>query len=368
MKLLTVIGTRPQFIKYAAIASELHASVETCVVDTGQHYDVNLSGFFLNEFRLPAPAITLHSRSEDAVEQIAQMMQQIHDVILTERPAALLCFGDTNSTLAAALTAVKTFIPVAHVEAGERNFTIDETRIPSYQTPEETNRIAVDHISSLLLCSSERGMRNLGNEHCSGQVVWTGDIMYDLFLRTIDRIVAPEKMLSNRDVEPRAYYYCTIHRPVNTDHPDRLKAILTALGRLEKPVILALHPRTQKMLRQFGLYDGLLLDEQIRIIEPVRYVDSIILSKFAEAVITDSGGVMREAYFNRVRSVCTDDTTAWIDICLSGWSTLTGADTDRILRALDSPIPLETPPIFGDGYAVEKTIAGLGAWMKTLAR
>jgi UDP-GlcNAc3NAcA epimerase len=366
MKLLTVIGTRPQFIKYAAIASELHACFEACIVDTGQHYDRNLSGIFLEEFQLPAPTRTLSSRSDDAVEQMIRMMEQIREVIVTEQPSAVLCFGDTNSTLAAALTAVKSSLPVAHIEAGERNFTADEKRISSYLIPEETNRIAVDHVSSLLLCASQRAMRNLSEEHVSGAAVLTGDIMYDLYLRNIDMITTPLEILSRWHLQPHAYYYCTIHRPVNTDDPRRLKEIFSAFSRLDKPVIIALHPRTQKMLRQFGLYNDLLTNSHTRVIDPVCYSDSIILNKYADAVITDSGGVMREAYFNRVKSVCVDDTTAWIDVCRCGWSTLTGVDRDRILSALDAPVPDEAPPLFGDGHAVEKTIASLSTWLATL--
>lgn len=362
MKILTVIGTRPQIIKYAAVSKAIRAHFDEVLVDTGQHYDQRMAGGFYAEFGIPRPDYDLGATQGRVVPQMAAIMTALDEIVERDRPERLVCFGDTNSTLAAALVAVKHGIAIAHVEAGERNFTASGARVHPATIPEETNRVMTDHVSSLLLCVSERAVASLREERVAGTVVRTGDIMYDLHqasrARAGDDRDAPRRL----GVEPGGYYFCTFHRAVNTDARERLAAIVEAVLAADAPVLLPLHPRTRKMLLAFGLYDALAASPRVVLCEPVGYADSIALNAHARAVITDSGGVVREAFFNGVMSVFVDDTTEWIDIVDAGWSTFAGADRDRILDGLGRTPPPARPPLFGSGDAVQRTVDALVQW------
>ena len=357
--LLTVIGTRPQYIKYAALSPALRNVCDEFLVDSGQHYDDGLSGNFLSELHIPRPHVTLDAPRHDSIPQLSSMIDGIAEVIRSVKPHATLCFGDTNSTLAAALASLKCGVEIIHVEAGERAFTLDEVKVPPHSIPEEGNRVIVDHVSSLLLCASERGFSNLISESVTGAIYFTGDILYDLFLRNRPAIDKRFSLLEEMRLEPGEYYYCTIHRAVNTDSRERLESIVEAFELLDRTVVFPVHPRTERLLMEYGILDRLARSESIRILPPSGYIDSLVLSRFARKVITDSGGVMREAFFNGVRSVCVDDSTAWIELCTSGWSELSGPGTAAIIQATHRETAGERPNFFGDGSAVERSVEAI---------
>jgi UDP-GlcNAc3NAcA epimerase len=362
--LLAVIGTRPQFIKYAALADALERAFPTVLVDTGQHYDPQLSSLFFEELKIRRPDRVLEAQRDGVAAQLADMIAGLDAVIEESRPAALVCMGDTNSTLAAALAGLKRKLPIAHIEAGERNFRRGGQRIPPWSMPEETNRIMVDQASSLLLCASHRGLENLRSEGRGDEAVFTGDLMRDLHQRVADRIAERSGIVGQLGLHPGEFVYCTVHRAVNTDDCSRLREIVAALERLKVPVVFPVHPRTRRRLEEAGLWERLGDSPGVRVLEPVAYGDSLALSHQACCVITDSGGVTREAFFSGVPSVLLDESTAWIDLVTSGWAVLTGADRQAILAAVDRPIPAERPDIFGDGRAAWRIVDALSAWLR----
>jgi UDP-N-acetylglucosamine 2-epimerase len=358
-RLLTVVGTRPQLIKYAAVFRPLRAAFDEVLVDTGQHYDRNLAGVFFEELELPKPRHVLFPRPGSVTAQLGDFVSELGRIIEAERPDLLLCFGDTTSTLAAALAAVKLGVPVAHVESGERNFRADGTRVAPRSIPEETNRVVADHLSALRLCASRRAVDNLAAEGIAEGVVFTGDILADLFRQHVERLTARSRICDELGVAPGEYVYATCHRALNTDDPARLAAIIEGLGRLDRPVVLPLHPRTRKMLLQFGLADRLAAQRNVRAVDPVGYADSLALGRSAWRIVTDSGGLVREAFFHGVPSVLIDDTTEWIDLVTSGWSSIAGADPEAIVEGVTRPRPTERPDPFGQGDSVAATIEAL---------
>jgi UDP-GlcNAc3NAcA epimerase len=362
--LLVVIGTRPQFIKYAALADTLEGVLPTVLVDTGQHYDPELSTLFLDELRIRRPDRVLEARRDGVAAQLADMIAGLDAVIEESQPTALVCMGDTNSTLAAALAGLKRNLRIAHIEAGERNFRSRGQRIPPWSMPEETNRIMVDQASSLLLCASHRGLENLRSEGRGDEAVFTGDLMHDLHQRVADRIAERSGIAERLALRPGEFVYCTVHRAVNTDDCSRLGEIVAALERLRLPVVFPVHPRTRRRLEEAGLWKRLGDSPRVRVLEPVAYGDSLALTHQAHCVITDSGGVTREAFFSGVPSALLDESTAWIDLVTSGWAVLTGADRQAILEAVDRPVPSERPDIFGNGRAASRIVDALSAWLR----
>jgi UDP-N-acetylglucosamine 2-epimerase len=356
---LTVIGTRPQLIKYAAVFQALREAFAEVLVDTGQHYDRNLAGVFFEELALPRPRHVLFPRVGSVPAQLGALVAELGDLVEAERPDLLLCFGDTTSTLAATLAAVKLGVPVAHVEAGERNFRADGTRVPPASIPEETNRVVADHLATLRLCASARAVRNLAAEGVTEGVVRTGDILAELFRRHGERLATRSRVLGELGLEPGEYVYATCHRALNTDDPARLASIATALGRIDRPVVFPLHPRTRKMLLRFGLFDVLARQRNVKTVDPVGYADSLALGRSAWRIVTDSGGLVREAFFHGVPSVLIDDTTEWIDLIESGWSRIAGADPDAIVAEVGRPQPAHRPDPFGEGDAVTATVEAL---------
>jgi len=363
-RLLTVIGTRPQFVKYGALADRLRAHFDEILVDTGQHYDNALSSDFLDEFELPRPGHVLKRGGGTASQQVSDMLRELSRVVELEKPDWILCLGDTNSTLAAGLSGMLLGLPVVHLEAGERSFRSGGGRVTPWSIPEEANRVLVDQISSLLLCASKRAARNLEHDCVSGEIVWTGDIMYDLYRQNIDRIVEESDTLNRLGLEPGGYHYATIHRAANTDDVNRLGAIFSALASLDRDVVIPLHPRTENSLRHFGLWKRVSESANLRLLQPVKYADSIALSYHARRVITDSGGVVREAYFGGVLSVMVDDTTEWIDIVDGGWCVLAGADAEAIRDGVYREPPGGERSLLGEGDAVERVITALREWMR----
>jgi UDP-N-acetylglucosamine 2-epimerase len=359
VRILTVIGTRPQIIKYAAVSAALRRHFDEVLVDTGQHYDPGLSSNLYAELGVPGPAHNLGARHPRVVPQMAEVMQGLDAVVERDRPQALVCFGDTNSTLAAAVTALKHGLPIAHVESGERNFTPSGGRVHPSAIPEEGNRVMVDQISTLLLCVSARAVATLAEERVAGRVVHTGDIMLDLHRERIGAVAGDTSALERLGVGPREYCFCTVHRAVNTDSRARLGAIADGLLAADVPIVFPVHPRTRKMLDAYGLTERLARSGRVMLVDPVGYAESLALNYHSRAVITDSGGVLREAYFNGVMSVYVDETTEWIDIMDAGWSTFADADAGRIAEGLRAPPPASRPDIFGRGDAVRRTTDAL---------
>ncbi len=363
-RILTVIGTRPQYIKYAAIAAAGSLPWEEILVDTGQHYDSALSRVFLEEYALPRPRHTLEAGDLNGLPRLASLLRQLDPLVAEHTPDALLCFGDTDSTLAAAIAAVQHGVPVLHVEAGERSRDRDGRRIHPSTAPEEANRITTDHLSSLLLCSTAGAAENLAGEQVQGDVRLCGDILFDLFLQVRDRLPAPAQVLRGKadDIDPAApYALCTVHRAVNTDDTDRLRLLIQTLDSLDIPVLLPLHPRTQARMREADIHptDGALL-----LLPPLGHRDTLSLLRDARVAITDSGGLTREAFWSGVPSICLDDATAWHELCGIGWCTLTGVNPRLIHAALAESAPAIHPDgLFGDGNAASRVITAISDFL-----
>jgi len=363
-RILLVFGTRPQFIKLAALSPLLHGRLDTVLVDTGQHYDHDLAGQFVSELEIRNPDVVLDAERLGGVPQIADILLKLEKTVIAKRPDALVCIGDTNSTLAAALTAVKLDVPLVHIEAGERSFRRDGSRVAPWSVPEEANRTLTDAISSLLLCASVRATRNLADENVHGRVEHTGDLMLDLHKRFLDQALAESKVRTEAGLEPGEYYFCTVHRAINTDDGDRLGTIVEALVCLDLPVVLSLHPRTRQALDNHGLTARLQDAPPVRILPPISYMDSIALSHCAKAVLTDSGGITREAFFSGVPVVILDETTAWIDLVESGWAVIAGSDGKAICQGVGRESPSERPPLLGGGNAAELTVSSIEDFLR----
>lgn len=317
MKVMTVLGARPQFIKAAAVSRAFcsAADVEELIVHTGQHYDAGMSDIFFEELGIPAPAYHLGVSGGGHGEMTGNMLIEIEKVMVKEHPDWVLVYGDTNSTLAGALIAAKIHIPIAHVEAGLRSF--------NRKMPEEVNRVLTDHCSELLLTPTETATRNLQNEGVSQEKIrQVGDVMYDAALHFGEKARKEGRGPEALGVEPGHYVLSTIHRQENTDAPARLAAIVEGLSRVAEyfPVVLPIHPRTRKMLEQEGLMRA--LAEKVRLIEPVGYLDMVGLQQGAAVIATDSGGVQKEAFFHKVPCVTLRDETEWVELVEAGWNRL----------------------------------------------
>lgn len=359
-KILVVIGTRPQFIKYAAIANDLSRDFDVVFTDTGQHYSNSLSSAFLDEFHLDAPKYVIESRAETVLIQFSNIVLGLEKIINKEVPDYVLCFGDTNSSLAIALVASKLNIPLIHIEAGERNYNARFERVQVNSIPEEINRVIIDNISSFLYCSSERAKKHLISENNLGQIENCGDITYDLFQKNLRIALNKQNILSKLNLLENEYIFCTFHRALNTDSKDRLRAITDALIEIDDKIIIPMHPRTRKMLNQYDLYNKLLSNNNIQLIEPISYTESIVLNNYSNLVITDSGGVTRESYFCKKKCIYLDDTTEWIDLCIDGWVNIAGADKEKIINlSKNKEKPKEHNDYFGAGNSTEKIVESM---------
>jgi UDP-N-acetylglucosamine 2-epimerase len=340
------------------MAGPLSAGFREIVVDTGQHYDESLSGQFKQEFRIGADFRTLDTTHLEGSVRFAAMLSQLDTIIDDVHPDGVLCFGDTDSTLAAGLASARRGIPLFHVEAGERSRNADGSRIHGRTVPEESNRVIVDHLSSLLLCTTPDAAENCALELCAGHTVITGDIMYDLFLAGRENLPGSTDVLRKLgSVDNLPYYFCTVHRPVNTDDRARLNSLFETLNSLPLPVLLPLHPRTSRRISEHGL---VFPPGSLHILPPLSHAETLALTTGAECVLTDSGGLTREAYFCGVPSVCLDDVTAWHALCRNGWCTLTGTNRQAIREAIKKPTPiLHDDALFGDGHAADKIVRAL---------
>jgi UDP-N-acetylglucosamine 2-epimerase (non-hydrolysing)/UDP-GlcNAc3NAcA epimerase len=350
LRVLTVVGNRPQFVKAAAVSHRLRAVGEEVLVHTGQHYDETLSQVFFEELGLPAPEHQLDLGGGSNTAQTARMLAALEPLLAEEAPDAVLVYGDTNSTLAGALAAGQAQIPVAHVEAGMRSH--DRTM------PEELNRVLTDHASSLLLCSSAGPAARLAAEQVAGEIVVVGDVMVDVAVLLGPRAREDREPVRAAGVEPGGYLLATAHRAGNVDDPARLRALVELLAAVPGPVVLPLHPRTRARLEVAGLLDGL-ADRGIRAIPPLGYLEFTSLLVNARAVLTDSGGVQKEAYLAGIPCVTLRDTTEWTETVDVGWNTLVGLDAAAARAALARTPPPERPPLYGDGRAGERVVEAL---------
>ena len=344
MKIVTIVGARPQFIKAAPVSLALaRAGHRELLVHTGQHYDYGMSGVFFEEMGIPAPAVNLEVGSAGHGRQTGEMLTKIEPVLIESKPDWVLVYGDTNSTLAGALAAVKLGIPLAHVEAGLRSF--------NRSMPEEHNRVLTDHCADLLLCPTPVAIRNLAAEGICKGVELTGDTMYDAVLQFAGIARARSTVMKDLRLEPKGYSLATVHRPYNTDSPEVLARLLAALGRLEETVVFPVHPRTRQRLEGDP-------PPNVRTIDPVGYLDMLALEQNARLILTDSGGVQKEAYFFGVPCLTLRPETEWVETVETGWNVVTGSDPDAIERAARGQWPVgPPPPIFGAGDAAGR-IAG----------
>jgi UDP-N-acetylglucosamine 2-epimerase len=346
MKVLDVVGARPQFIKAAAVCRALRAraGVTDFLVHTGQHYDPEMSDVFFSQLGLPSPNRYLGVGSGTHAGMTAAMMIALETLALSEKPDLVLVYGDTNTTLAGALVAAKLQIPLGHVEAGLRSY--------NRAMPEEINRVVADHLSQVLFCPTQTAVNNLAREGMSRGVFMTGDVMNDVLQLSLAH--KNDAALSDAGVSPGGYYLMTLHRAGNTDDAARLEAIVRAVGKLDLPVMFPVHPRTRKAMERAGIKP----DERVRAVKPVGYFDFLALQSEARAILTDSGGVQKEAYMLGVPCVTLRAETEWPETVEAGWNVLVDADADAIIAGAERTPPAERPPLYGDGHAADR-IAGL---------
>ncbi|AEE95574.1 non-hydrolyzing UDP-N-acetylglucosamine 2-epimerase [Mahella australiensis] len=343
MRIVTIIGARPQFIKAAPVSRAIRRCNEEILVHTGQHYDENMSEIFFHELDIPLPDYNLAIGSGSHGWQTGHMLIAIEDILLKSKPDAVLVYGDTNSTLAGALAASKLLIPLVHVEAGLRSF--------NKAMPEEQNRILTDHVSDMLLCPTQTAVANLAKEGIRQGVYNTGDVMYDAVLYNKDIARTKSDVLARLNLQSGGYILATVHRAENTDNKERLSAIIEAFNRCGERIVFPVHPRTLKYISEYGLA----LSGNIMVIEPVGYLDMLMLESNAAKIVTDSGGVQKEAYFLGIPCITLRRQTEWVETVSAGWNIIADSDERIILNAIRDFNPSsDRPPYFGDGHAAQK--------------
>lgn len=360
MKILTVIGARPQFIKASVVSKAIakQASLEEKIIHTGQHFDANMSNIFFDQLGIPKPHYQLDINSGSHGSMTGRMLEAIEKICLDSKPDRLMVYGDTNSTLAGALAASKLHIPVAHIEAGLRSFNM--------HMPEEINRILTDQVSDILFCPTETAVKNLKDEGFDQkpvQVLNVGDVMQDSSMFFAERALKGEAL---KDVPESNFIVATLHRAENTDDPIRLKAIVDALNYIHQhilPVVLPLHPRTQKVVKSLGL------KLEMQVLEPVGYLEMIWLLKHCNAVVSDSGGVQKEAFFFKKPCITMRDQTEWVELIENGVNVLAGADTQKIIEFTQSMLGkeiLDPLNLYGGGEASNKIVKFLATMHKVV--
>lgn len=348
-KVLSVVGTRPQFVKEAALSPHLRNTFKEILVNTGQHYDVELCREQFDSLKIPEPDYDLEVGSGSHAVQTSEMMIKLEEVMDKEKPDMVLLYGDTNSTLAGALVASKMRFPIAHVEAGPRQHSMD--------VPEEINRTITDRLSTLLFAPDSESVDNLKREGIEKGVHLTGDVMFDIFLDAERAIKESGKEPSEFGVTSGEYILLTLHRPHNSDDKKALGSIMNGVLESRETVLFPVHPRTLNNLKQTGMLKELETRQNLKMIKPVHYMDMVLLMKNARMIVTDSGGVNKEAYFCGVPCVSIDFVSGWPQTVEAGWCVCTGSDESKIASSIRNFKPqAERPPFFGDGHACPRIV------------
>jgi UDP-GlcNAc3NAcA epimerase len=343
MRIVSVVGARPQFIKAAMVSRVLRQRHEEILVHTGQHYDAAMSAVFFRDLEMPEPDVNLEVGSGPHGAQTGAMLEGIERVLVARHPERVIVYGDTNSTLAGALAAAKLGIPVAHVEEGLRCF--------KRSVPEEVNRLMADHLSTVLCCPSQTAVDNLAAEGITRGVQLVGDVMGDALAFAVARAKDRADPLESVGVADRGYLLLTLHRAENTDDATRLSEVLSAVNRLTEPVVFPVHPRTRKAMDRLGYSPA----AHVRLIEPLGYLDMVALERSARMILTDSGGVQKEAYWLGVPCLTLREETEWVETVQAGWNVLVGVDASRILQTVSSFLPpTHRPPLYGDAQAAAR--------------
>jgi UDP-GlcNAc3NAcA epimerase len=352
MRIVSIVGARPQFIKAAPVSRALREQHEEILVHSGQHFDHGMSQVFFDELGIPAPDYNLGVGGGTHGRMTGEMLGLLEELLVELTPDAVLVYGDTNTTLAGGLAAAKLNIPVAHVEAGLRSF--------NRSMPEEINRVVVDHVSRLLFCPTRTAVENLVAEGVTQGVELVGDVMLDTALYFAERVSA-EKTCESYGVAPGDFYLATLHRQAASDDPVQLAAVVRAFARLDARVLWAVHPRTRKNLDAFGLSGLLAASPNVRVLDPLPYLEMNGLLRVARALLTDSGGMQKEAYFFGVPCITMREETEWVETVELGWNVLTGTDESRIVEAASAP-PRGAghPPVYGDGHAAGRIAEAMG--------
>ena len=354
MKIVSAVGARPQFIKAVPVSKVLrHSGHHEILVHTGQHYDYGMSQVFFEELGISEPDTNLGVGSGPHGWQTGQMLIRIEEVLAKEKPDWVLVFGDTNSTLAGALAAVKLHIPLAHVEAGLRSF--------NREMPEEHNRVLTDHCCDLLFCPTQTGVENLAREGIIKGVHLVGDTMYDAVLQFSKIANRRSTIVQDLGVTSKEYLLATVHRPYNTDNSQHLRDILNAFLEISEPIIFPVHPRTRQKITEFGLDNPQSDIRNLQFIDPVGYLDMLVLEQNARLILTDSGGMQKEAYFFGVPCITLRPETEWIETVETGWNVVVGSDHSLIVektRRMKKPAKAERHT-FGDGHAAKRILKGL---------
>lgn len=343
-KVLTVVGARPQFVKLAPVVRAFEGRIHHVIVHTGQHYDDAMSRMFFEDLSIPHPDYNLGVGSGTHAVQTASIMTGLEDVILKERPDIVVVYGDTNSTLAGALVGTKLNIPVAHIESGLRSF--------NRSMPEEINRIITDRVSRFLFCPTETAMRNLSHEGMNHNAYPVGDVMLDTLILCEHLIKDHSTILSRLGITAKGFYLATVHRASNTDDATNLSSILEVLDSLDAPVIFPLHPRTKKSMELRNLRTQ--MGNNVHFIEPAGYLDMLALQTHARKVLTDSGGVQKEAYILGTPCVTLRSETEWVETLENGWNILAGINRQAILDVVKSMPTGPRRQFYGDGHASKK--------------
>lgn len=345
MKIITVIGARPQFIKASSVSQYLRLYHKEILIHTGQHYDLNMSDIFFDELEIPKPDYNLSIGSGNHGFQTGNMLIKLEEIYLKEKPDMVVVYGDTNSTLAGALCASKLLIPIVHIEAGVRSFNV--------KMPEEQNRILTDHISKILFTPTDTAKNNLLAEGILDNIYNVGDVMFDSIIKYKELAKKQSCIIEKLNYSNKGYILATIHRAENTNSINRLSNIIEALNESDEDIILPLHPRTKKYIENYGIIIG----DNIKVIEPIGYLDMIQLEANSRKIITDSGGMQKEAYFMKKICITIRDETEWVETVESGWNIIVGANKYKILEAITNTISgKKYTQLFGDGKAALKII------------
>lgn len=348
MRVLSIVGARPQFVKAALLSAEFAThGIDEVLVHTGQHYDASMSDVFFEQLRIPEPKYNLAVGSGGHGVQTGEMLKRLEPIVESESPDWVLVYGDTNSTLAGALTGTKSHVRVAHVEAGLRSF--------NRSMPEEINRIVADHISDLLLVPNQQAAQQLAKEGILKGVHVVGDLMVDLALQVAETLPQHPHVLQSLGVMPQSYGVATIHRASNTDDPATFRRLIEGLRRCEMPIVFPVHPRTREVARQAGAGEN----DNLILIDPLPYMEMMSLVARASAVFTDSGGLQKEAFAMKVPCVTLREETEWIETLEDGWNVLAGSDPEKIAAAAKRPKPMWQGTPYGDGHAARNIVEAL---------